>query len=165
MNTSTKPLRVPRPLISGLFHWKHIVAFAAAITIAVSFYRYMDTLHRGAVVAYLLYPASNGCLVLLLYTRVYAWHPEVRLFGAFFAWVLVVIALNMSRADGAPSSGWFYSLCVTSCLCFSLPYAFGSAEQPRVVSCVVDRSSRRRIERSGALFCRHRPRHRNAHRH
>lgn len=134
MNTSTKPLRFTRPLVSGLLHWKHIAAVAAAIAIAVSFYRYMDTLHSGAIVAYLLYPVSIGCLALLLYTRAYSRYPEVRLFGAFFAWVLVVIGLNMSRADGALASGWFYSLCATSFLCFSLPYAFESAEQPRAVS-------------------------------
>jgi len=134
MNTSTKLLHFPRPLTSSLFHWKHIAAVAAAITIAVSFYRYMDTLHSGAVVAYLLYPASIGCLALLLYTRMYIRYPEVRLFGAFFAWILVVIGLNMSRADGALSSSWFFSLCATSFLCFSLPYAFESAEQPYVVS-------------------------------
>ena len=99
MSTSRKPSRFPRPLIASLFHWKNIATVAAAITIAVSFYRYMDLLHSGAVVAYLLYPASIGCLALLLYTRVYVRLPEVRLFGTFFAWVLVVIALNMNRAD------------------------------------------------------------------
>ena len=124
MNTSTKPLRFTRPFVSGLLHWNHIAAVAAAIAIAVSSYRYMDTLHSGAIVAYLLYPVSIGCLALLLYTRAYIRYPEVRLFGAFFAWVLVVIGLNMSRADGALASGWFYSLCATSFLCFSLPYAF-----------------------------------------
>ena len=134
MNTSTEPLRFTRPLVSGLLHWNHIAAVAAAITIAVSFYRYMDTLHSGAIVAYLLYPVSIGCLALLLYTRNYARYPEVRLFGTFFVWILVVIGLNMSRADGALSSSWFFSLCATSFLCFSLPYAFESAEQPRVVS-------------------------------
>ena len=134
MNTSTKPLRFPRPVGSGLFQWKSIAAAAAAIAIAVSFYRYMDTLHSGAIVAYLLYPASSGCLALLLYTRVYVRYPEVRLFGAFFVWTLVVIGLNFRRVDGALSSGWFYSLCAISFLCFSLPYALESAEQPRVVS-------------------------------
>ena len=134
MSTSKEPLRFPRPLITNLFHWKNIAAIAAAITIVASFYRYMDLLHSGAVVAYLLYPASIGCLALLLYTCVYARLPEVRLYGAFFIWVLVVIILNMNRADGALSTEWFHSLCATSFLCFSLPYAFESAEQPRIVS-------------------------------
>ena len=134
MSTSRKPSRFPRPLIASLFHWKNIATVAAAITIAVSFYRYMDLLHSGAVVAYLLYPASIGCLALLLYHSVYVRLPEVRLFGTFFAWVLVVIALNMNRADGALSTEWFHSLCATSFLCFSLPYAFESTEQPRIVS-------------------------------
>ena len=134
MNEQKKPSCYSRPLITNLFHWKNIAAIAAAITIAASFYRYMDLLHSGAVVAYLLYPASIGCLALLLYTRVYTQLPEIRLFGAFFAWVLVVIALNMNRADGALSTEWFHSLCATSFLCFSLPYAFESTEQPRVVS-------------------------------
>lgn len=134
MNTSTKPLHLPHTQISSLLHWKNIAVVAAAILIAVSYYRFMDTLHSGAVVAYLLYPASIGCVALLLYTRVYLRYPEVRLYGAFFIWMLIVIVLNMNRADGALSSGWFYSLCATSFLGFSLPYAFESAEQPRVVS-------------------------------
>jgi len=84
MNTSTKLLHFPRPLTSSQFHWKHIAAVAAAIAIAASFYRYMDTLRSGAIVAYLLYPASIGCVARLLYTRVNIRYPEVRLYGAFF---------------------------------------------------------------------------------
>lgn len=134
MNTSTKPLRFTRPLVSGLLQWNNLAAVAAALAIAVSLYRYMDTLHSGAIVAYLLYPASIGCLALLAYTRAYVRYPEVRLLGAFFGWTLIVILLNMSRANGALSSEWFYSLCAACFLCFSLPYAFEGSERKRVVS-------------------------------
>ena len=134
MNTNSKSIRFPRSLLMEALQWKNLAALAAGVTIAVSLYRYMDTLHSGAIVAYLLYPASVGFLSLLIYTRAFLRHPEVRLLGAFFVWTLLVIGLNMSRADGALSSGWFYSLCATSFLCFSLPYAFADSEQARVVS-------------------------------
>lgn len=134
MNTAKQPTRFSRSFLSGMLRWNRLAAVAVGITIAVCFYRYMDTLHSGAIVAYLLYPASIGSLALLIYTRSYTKYPEVRLLGAFFAWTLLVIGLNMSRADGALSSEWFYSLCAACFLCFSLPYAFENGEQRRIVS-------------------------------
>ncbi len=134
MNMNSKSIRIPRPLLKEALRWKNLAVLAAAFAIAVSLYRYMDTLHSGAIVAYLLYPASIGFVALLIYTRDFLRYSEVRLMGAFFVWTLLVIGLNMSRADGALSSGWFYSLCATSFLCFSLPYAFEDSEQARVVS-------------------------------
>lgn len=134
MRQNDKHPRALRPLLSGALRWKNLAAAAVVLAIAICVIRYMSTLHSGAVVAYLLYPASIGFLALLLYTRTYIRYPEVRLLGAFFLWVLVVIVLNVSRANNALSSEWFYSLCAACFLCFSLPYAFEAAEWKRVLS-------------------------------
>ena len=134
MDTAVKKPLFFRSSFTNLFRWKNLAAAAAAVAIAVSLYRYMDTLHSGAIVAYLLYPLSIACLALLLYTRAYARYPEVRLMGAFFGWTLIVIVLNMNRANGALSSEWFYTLCAACFLCFSLPYAFEASEQKRVLT-------------------------------
>ena len=134
MDTAVRKPFFTRSIFTSLFRWKNLAAAAAAVAIAVSLYRYMYTLHSGAMLAYLLYPLSVPCLALLLYTRAYLRYPEVRLMGAFFGWTLVVIVLNMNRANGALSSEWFYTLCAACFLCFSLPYAFEASEQKRVLS-------------------------------
>ena len=134
MNKSAEPFRLSRPLLSSLVQWKILAAIAAAFTIAVSLYRCMDTLHSGAIVAYLLYTLSIGFLALLIYTRAYIRYPEVRLLGAFLIWTFIVILLNVNRVEGVLSSDWFHSLCVTCFICFSLPYAFEAAEQKTLVS-------------------------------
>lgn len=134
MHTESKPTRLFRPLSLPILQWKNLAAIAAALAVVVSVYRYMDTLHSGAIVAYLLYPAAIGSLALLVFTRSYVRYPEVRLLGAFFVWTLIVIVLNMSRVDSALSSEWFFSLCAVCFLCFSLPYAFERLEQKRVLS-------------------------------
>ena len=133
MQTKTTQSDFAIPPRSGVLHWKNLMAVCTVLAIFVSIYRYFDTLHSGAVVAYILYPVSIACLALLLYTRPFAKFPEVRLLGVFFAWALVVIVLNMNRAEGVLASGWFYSLCTMCFLCFSLPYAFEGNERLRVL--------------------------------
>ncbi|NLI55338.1 MAG: O-antigen ligase family protein [Clostridiales bacterium] len=103
--------------------WEVITLLGAIGCILMTTYRYLDLAHGGAVLTYLLYPASIFSVALLLYTRDYIKYWEIRLLGVFFVWVLAVIAMNYWRASDAISSGWMHSLISISILCFSLPYA------------------------------------------
>ena len=103
--------------------WEVIILIGAIGCILMTTYRYLDPTHGGAVLTYLLYPLSIFSVALLVYTRNFIKYQEIRLFGVFFLWVFIVIALNYQRASNAISSGWFHSLVSISILCFSLPYA------------------------------------------
>jgi putative effector of murein hydrolase len=113
-HAATKPNKIP---------WDVNTLLAAIGCILMTAYRYLDLAHGGAVLTYLLYPASIFSVALLLYTRDYIKYWEIRLLGVFFVWVLAVIAMNYWRASDAISSGWMHSLISISILCFSLPYA------------------------------------------
>ncbi len=114
--------------------WRALAVLGAAGCILMSFFRFVDAAHGGAVVAYLLYPAALCIMALLVFTRDYARFPEIRWLGAFLLWTAIVAVLNSGRADGALSSSWFQSQLAISFLCFSLPYAFERAKWQGVLS-------------------------------
>ena len=127
-------LHIPRAFLRDRARiWRALAVLGAAGCILMSFYRFVDAAHGGAVLTYLLHPAALCTMALLVFTCDYARFPEIRWLGAFLLWTAIVAVLNSGRADGALSSSWFQSQLAISFLCFSLPYAFERAKWQEVL--------------------------------
>lgn len=79
---------------------------------------------KSDLILYLiLYPASLMVLSLMIFTQRFLRYPEVKVMAAFFIWIMISLALNDYRVSNAMTTTWFYSICVSIFIFFSLPYA------------------------------------------
>ncbi len=122
--------------VKNLLSWQYLAVLAVIGCALIGVFQYFSPTHTTMALAYLLYPASLCMLALMVYTRRYIAYFEIKLLGALFIWMIIVTLLNAWRADAALSSTWFHSVCVTTFLCFSIPYAFRADDANKAFSII-----------------------------
>lgn len=123
----------------SVLSWQFGATIVLAICLIIAVYQIYFEKVSDMVLAYVLYPASISILALLVYTKKILKHAEVKVMGAFLFWVIIVLFLNDYRVSNALTSTWFYCTCVTSFICFGLPYSFSNKdiiELVRIISAV-----------------------------
>ena len=118
----------------GLLSWQLPASIAFVCCIVISVYHFFAPLYSNMLLAFVLFPASMGVLALLLYTRPYFKYAEVRIMTALFVWMMIGLILNNWRLKNALTSPWFYCVCASTFLCFSLPYAFDKETLKKALS-------------------------------
>lgn len=109
-----------------------VIAFVCCIIISV--YQYYSSKYADLFLTSVLFPASVGFFALVLYTRPFLKYAEVKVMGVLFFWMLLGLLFNDWRLEKAFSSTWLYCACVTTFLCFSLPYAFDKETLKKALS-------------------------------
>lgn len=104
--------------------WKCWAVFVLVLCFFVQIFRYILPIEIDNFLFYFFCPASIGIFALLLYTCPYVKYPEVKLLGSLAVWMVLTIVFNRARAPIVLSNIWLCKLCLTTFLCFSLPYAF-----------------------------------------
>ena len=104
--------------------WQALALSSLAACIVFEVIRYVFPIGGETGLLYLFFPSSLMVLSLLVYTRHYLQYSEIKFIFAFFAWMCLTVIINHSRAHLIESYTWFNSLCVTTFLCFSFPYAY-----------------------------------------
>ena len=99
-----------------------VLAFICCIIVCV--FQIYSPKYANLLLSSVILPVSIGVFALTLYTRPFFKYTEVKLLGVLFCWMILGLLLNDWRTKNAFSSSWFYCACVTTFLCFSLPYAF-----------------------------------------
>ena len=108
----------------GVLSWQLPASIAFVCCVVISVYHFFAPTYSNMLLAFVLFPVSMGVLALLLYTRPFFKYPEVRIMAALFVWMMIGLILNDWRLKNALTSPWFYCVCASTFLCFSLPYAF-----------------------------------------
>lgn len=117
----------------SVLSWKFVGIIAFVVCLIIATYQVYFEKNSDMLLIYVLYPVSIALLALLVYTKKILKCVEAKLMGAYLAWIIIVLFLNNYRVSNALSSTWFYCTCVTSFICFGLPYAFSSNEIDRLV--------------------------------
>ncbi|MEN6417856.1 MAG: O-antigen ligase family protein [Clostridiaceae bacterium] len=118
----------------GLRSWQLPAVLVFICCIIVSVYQYYSLKYADLFLASVLFPASVGVFALILYTRPFLKYSEVKLLGVLFVWMVLGLFFNDWRLEKAFSNTWFYCACVTTFLCFSLPYAFDKETLKKALS-------------------------------
>lgn len=118
----------------SLRSWQLPAVLVFVCCIIVSVYQYYSLKYADLFLASVLFPASVGAFALILYTRPFLKYPEVKLLGVLFVWMVLGLFFNDWRLEKAFSNTWFYCACVTTFLCFSLPYAFDKETLKKALS-------------------------------
>lgn len=109
-----------------------VIAFICCIFISV--YQHYAPKYADLFLSSVLFPASVGIFALVLYTRPFLKYAEVKVMGVLFIWMILGLLFNDWRMEKAFTSYWLYCACITTFLCFSLPYAFDKATLKKVLS-------------------------------
>ena len=118
----------------GVFSWRFLALLSLTACVAFEAIQYLIPLDGATPLLYLFYPASLIVFGLLVHECRYVEYPEVRFLFFFMLWMCATIVLNRSRAHIVDSYEWFASVCVTSFLFFSFPYAFQKEGATRVLT-------------------------------
>lgn len=116
----------------SLLSWRFLAVLAFIGCILVGVFEYISPTRAVALVSFVLFPVSLCMLALLVYNSRYTTHFEVKLLAVLFVWMVIVSLLFDWHVDGPLSSSWFQSVCITTFLCFSLPYAFNINDNKRI---------------------------------
>ena len=109
-----------------------VIAFICCTFISV--YQHYAPKYADLFLSSVLFPASVGIFALVLYTRPFLKYAEVKVMGVLFIWMILGLLFNDWRLEKAFTSYWLYCACITTFLCFSLPYAFDKATLKKVLS-------------------------------
>ncbi len=118
----------------GVLSWRFLALLALACCAAFDAIQYLVPLDNGTPLLYVFFPASVIVFAFLAYDCRYVKYPEIRFLVFFILWMCASVVLNRSRAHIVDSYLWFASVCVTSFLCFSFPYAFSKKGAARVLT-------------------------------
>lgn len=131
--TENNDPRLPFVLsMRSLLSWRFLSVLSFIGCILVGVFQYISPTRAIALVSFILFPFALCMLALLIYNSRYIIYFEVKLMAALFVWMIVVSLLYGWHADGPLSSSWFQSVCITTFLCFSLPYAFNINDNKRI---------------------------------
>lgn len=139
MQSNSAPKLSRDGLLSGqtnlsLRSWQLPAVLAFVCCIIISVYQYYSMKYADLFLTSVLFPASVGVFALILYTRPFLKYPEVKLLGVLFVWMILGLFINDWRLEKAFSSTWLYCACITTFLCFSLPYAFDKETLKKALS-------------------------------
>ena len=117
----------------GVFSWRFVAVASLIGCIAIEVLFNLLPIDHNTLLLYWFFPAA-----LLLFSQLYvgkrfAQRIEIKLVLAFFAWGMVTVVLNHSRAQMVDSYLWFASACAAIFLCFGIAYAFEPTEARRVL--------------------------------
>ena len=137
MRTSEKNKRIHSSLEDfqgGVLSWRFLALLFLAGCVAFDAIQYLVPLDNATPLLFLFYPASLIVFGFLAYECRYVEYAEIRFLFLFILWMCASVVLNHSRAHIVDSYSWFASVCVTSFLCFSFPYAFAKRGASRVLT-------------------------------
>ncbi len=117
----------------SLRSWQLPAVLAFVCCIIISVYQYYSPKYADLFLTSVLFPVSVGVFALILYTRPFLKYPEVKLLGVLFVWMILGLFINDWRWRKL-FKHWLYCACITTFLCFSLPYAFDKETLKKALS-------------------------------
>lgn len=118
----------------SLRSWQLPAVLAFICCIIISVFQYYSPRYSDLFMTAVIFPVSVAVFALTLYTRPFIKYAEVKLLGAFFAWMILGLFFNDWRLEKAFTNTWLYCTCVTMFLCYTLPYAFDKETLKKALS-------------------------------
>jgi len=131
--TDSKQQRLLPLREGGVFSWRLVAVLSLMGCLVVEVLLNLLPIDYDTPLIYWFFPVSLLLASQMYFNQRFTRHFEIKLLLAFFAWGLVTVVLNYSRAPLTNSYYWFASISTVIFLCFSLPYAFEKADARRVL--------------------------------